>query len=200
MMKTKIEVVANTIVILLAVVIGSVYLKDRFSTPGPEQNEVKPGDRLAGLDGWDWGAVDRTVVLALRKGCHFCEDSAPFCQRLLTQQQQDGSNAFVAVFPNPADAAEQVVQSEGLRVHTLAGVSLEKLKISGTTLLLVDSKGILLQEATSLITSVVARYDIVVAAATAAQFPLWQAAALITSCSWRGESIPTQTLLRFCPL
>ncbi len=41
MMKTKIEVAANVIVILLGAVIGSVYLKDRFSTPGLQQNEVK---------------------------------------------------------------------------------------------------------------------------------------------------------------
>ena len=40
MMKTKIEVVANIIVILLAIAIGSVYLKDPFSTPGPQENEV----------------------------------------------------------------------------------------------------------------------------------------------------------------
>jgi hypothetical protein len=48
----------------------------------------------------------------------------------------------VAVFPDAADAVKEVVQSEGLRVHALAGVPLERLKISGTpTLLLVDRSG-----------------------------------------------------------
>ena len=129
-MKTKIEVVANVIVILLAIAIGSVYLKDR----------------LASLDGWDWGAHDRTVVLVLRKGCHFCEDSAPFYQRLVTKQQQDGSSTgIVAVFPDAADAVKEVVQSEGLGVRALAGVPLERLKVSGTpTVLMVDRNGTVL--------------------------------------------------------
>lgn len=145
-MKAKVEVVANVAVILLAVVIGSVYLKDRFSTPGPTSNEVKAGDRLPHLDGWDWGAHDRSLVLVLKKGCHFCEDSAPFYQRLAAKQQEDRSNAaVVAVFPDPADAVKEVVQSEGLGIHALAGVPLETLKVSGTpSMLLVDRSGTVL--------------------------------------------------------
>jgi thioredoxin-related protein len=147
MMKVKIETVANVIVILLAVVIGGIFLKDRFSAPGPQVAEVKAGDKLNRLDGWDWSAHDRTLLLILRKGCHFCEDSAPFYQRLLAQRKQDGSTtAIVAAFPDTAEAVKQVVQSEGLELQTLAGVPLEKLKASGTpTLLLVDRSGTVLK-------------------------------------------------------
>jgi hypothetical protein len=146
-MRTKIEAVANVFVILLAVVMGSVYLKDRFSAPGPQLNEVKAGDRLARLDGWNWGAHDRTLVLVLRKGCHFCEDSAPFYQRLLTKQERDGSStAIVAAFPDAADAVKEIVQSEGLQVQALAGVPPDKLNVTGTpTLLLVDRSGTVLK-------------------------------------------------------
>lgn len=145
-MKDKIEVVANVVVILLAVVIGSVYLKDRFSTPRPKLNEVKAGDRLPRLDGWDWGAHDQTLVLALRKGCHYCEDSAPFYQRLAAKLQEDGSkSAMVAVFPDGANTVNEVVRSEGLAVHALPGVPLESLNVSGTpSLLLVDRSALVL--------------------------------------------------------
>jgi len=145
-MKSKIEAVANVIVIVFAVVVGSLFLKDRLSTAAPESNEIKAGDKLANLDGWDWGAHEQTLVLGLRKGCHFCEDSTPFYQRLAAQPQQWGSNSnIVAVFPDAADAVKEVVQSEGLGVHALAGVPLEKLKISATpTLLLVDRSGTVL--------------------------------------------------------
>lgn len=155
-MRAKIELVGNVTVILLAVVIASVYLKDRFSNQSiqPAQvtrdqvkpDQVKPGDRLASLAGWDWGTNDRTLVLVLRKGCHFCEDSVPFYQRLVAKQQQDGSKAaIVAVFPDGADAAQEVVRSEALGVRTVAGVPVEKLKVPGTpTLLLVDRKGTVL--------------------------------------------------------
>jgi hypothetical protein len=146
-MKSKIEAVANVIVIVFAVVVGSVFLKDRLSTDAPESNEIKAGDKLANLDGWDWGAHDQTLVLVLRKGCHFCEDSAPFYQRLSSQPQQGGSNStIVAVFPDTTDAVKEVVQSEGLGVNALAGVPLEKLKIFATpTVLLVDKSGTVLQ-------------------------------------------------------
>src|SRR6202047_1851159 len=107
-MKGKMEAAANVIVILFAVIVGSVFLKDRLSTPAPEPDAVKAGANLASLDGWDWAAHDQTLVLGLRKGCHFCEDSAPFYQRL-TAQQQGGSNStiVVAVFPDTADAVEE---------------------------------------------------------------------------------------------
>ena len=145
-MKAKIEVVANVVVILLAVVIASVYLRDRFSAHSPAPNEVNAGDRLPRLDGWDWSAHDRSLVLVLKKGCHFCEDSAPFYQRLAAQHQEARSNtAIVAVFPDAAEAASEVVKSEGLGIHTLPGVPLEALKVSGTpSLLLVDQSGTVL--------------------------------------------------------
>ena len=142
-MKPKIEFVANVAVILLAVVIGIVFIKDRLAPSSPESIEVKVGDKLAKIEGWDFGAHNETLMLVLRKGCHFCEDSAPFYQRLVTQQKQSGSHAaIIAVFPDAADAAKEVVQSEGLGVQAISGVPLEKLNVNGTpTLLLVDSTG-----------------------------------------------------------
>jgi hypothetical protein len=153
-MKTKIEVATNIIVIVFAVVVGSVFLKDRFSTGAPESDAVKVGDKLANLESWDWGAHDRTLVLGLRKGCHFCEDSAPFYQRLIAQQQAGGASPpIVAVFPDTADTVKEVVQSEGLQVHAIGGVPLERLKISGTpTLLLVDRSGTVLNAWTGMLT------------------------------------------------
>jgi thioredoxin-related protein len=143
MIKTKLEQIANVTVILLALVIGSLLVKDRFPSAGPPVNEVKVGEKLTHLDGWEWSAHDRTLVMVLRKGCHFCEDSAPFYQRLIAHQKQYGSDtSIVAVFPDSAYAVKDVVQSEGLEVQALAGVPLEDLKVSGTpSVLLVDRSG-----------------------------------------------------------
>lgn len=146
-MKGKIEAAANVMVIVLAVVVGLVFLRDRLYSVAPESTAVKAGDKLANLDGWDWSEHDQTLVLGLRKGCHFCEDSAPFYQRLAAEQQPGTSTStIVAVFPDPADAVNEVVQSEGLRIHALAGVPLERLEIDATpTLLLVDRSGTVLK-------------------------------------------------------
>ena len=132
MMRVKIEQIANIAVILLALVVGAVFLKDRLSYD-PQPNQIRVGDKLTHLDGWDWGAHDRTLMLVLRKGRHFCEDSVPFYQRLVATQQQDGSTtALIAVFPDTADAVKEVMKSEGLDVRGLAEVPLEGLKVSGT--------------------------------------------------------------------
>jgi hypothetical protein len=145
-MKHRIEMIANVVVILLAVVIGTIFLKDRFASPAPEANEVKAGDKLASPNGWDWSVHDRTLMLVLRKGCHFCEDSAPFYQRLAAEHQEDASKtALVAVFPDSATEVKEVVATEGLGLQALPGVPLEKLKASGTpTVLLVDRNGTVL--------------------------------------------------------
>jgi hypothetical protein len=145
--KTKIEFVANLVVILFAIVVGTVFIRDRFAPSPPGSIEVKAGDKLTKIAGWDWGAHDRTLVLVLKKGCHFCEDSAPFYQRLAAQQKERGSHAaIVALFPDDAEVAKEVVQSEGLGVEAVAGVPLERLNVSGTpTLLLVDRTGTVLK-------------------------------------------------------
>src|SRR5216684_4847072 len=109
MMKNKVEVAANVVVILLAVVIGSVFLMDRFASPGPGPNEVKACDQLPGLHAYNWKAHERTLVLALRSGCHFCEASMPFYRRLaqLEESKQIGVH-LIAAFPDDATIVRQV--------------------------------------------------------------------------------------------
>ncbi len=144
MMKNKVEVGANVVVILLAVVIGSVFLKDRFASHGPDPNEVKAGDQLPGLPAYNWKAHDRTLVLALRNGCHFCEDSMPFYRRLakLEQSNQIGGVHLIAVFPDDPAIVRQVVETQHLTIEVVAGFELGQVKVQATpTLMLVDEQG-----------------------------------------------------------
>jgi hypothetical protein len=55
-MKGKIEAAANIIVIVIAVAVGSLFLKDRLSPPATELEAVEAGDKLPNLVGWDWGS------------------------------------------------------------------------------------------------------------------------------------------------
>jgi thioredoxin-related protein len=141
-MKTKVEVAANVIVILLAVVIGSVFLMDRFAS-GPGRYEVKVGDQLPGLHAYNWRAHERTLVLALRNGCHFCEDSMPFYRRLaqLEQSKQIGVH-LIAVFPDDPAVVRQVVETQQLTIEVFPGTELGQVKVQATpTLMLVDEQG-----------------------------------------------------------
>ena len=142
MMKAKVELAANVLVILLAVVIGSVFLRDRFAS-GPGPNEVKVGDQLPGLPAYNWKAHDHTLVLALRNGCHFCEDSMPFYRRLakLEQSNQIGVHV-IAVFPDAPAVVRQVVETQQLTIEVVPGLELSQVKVQATpTLMLVDEQG-----------------------------------------------------------
>jgi hypothetical protein len=128
---------------LLAVVIGSVFLMDRFASPGLGPNEIKAGDKLLGLRAYNWKAHERTLVLALRNGCHFCEASMPFYRRLakLEQSNQIGVH-LIAVFPDNPAVVRQVVETQQLTIEVLPAFELGQVKVQATpTLMLVDEQG-----------------------------------------------------------
>src|SRR5260370_20966571 len=143
MMKNKVEVVANVAVILLAVVIGSVFLVDHVAYHGPGPNEVQAGDQLPGLHAYTWKAHDRTLVLALRNGCYFCEASMPFYRRLAKLEQSNQISVhLIAVFPDDPAVVHQVVETQQLTIEVVAGFELGQVKVQATpTLMLVDEQG-----------------------------------------------------------
>ena len=69
--------------ILLAVA-ASILIFQFVNTRIHRVHNAAVGDRLPAFDGIDWAAHESTLVLALRKGCHFCENSMPFYRRLRT--------------------------------------------------------------------------------------------------------------------
>jgi len=143
MMKNKVEVAANVVVILLAVVIGSVFLMDRFASHGPDPNEVKAGDQLPVLPAYKWNAHERTLVLALRSGCHFCEASMLFYRKLAQFEQSNQLGVhLVAVFPDDPAVVHQVVETQQLTLEVLPRFELSQVKVQATpTLILVDDQG-----------------------------------------------------------
>ena len=141
-MKTKLEAMANVTVIVVALLVGFVVLRGKISSP-PTARSVAAGDRIAQIAGLDWSRHQRTLVLALNTGCHFCQDSAPFYQRLIHAQRLGADDLeIVAVFPNDEEVVQQLVKHERLTLRIVPGVPLEKLGVNGTpTLLLVDRNG-----------------------------------------------------------
>jgi thiol-disulfide isomerase/thioredoxin len=141
-MKAKLEAVANVTVIVVALAVGYVVLKGRVSGP-PMPRSVALGDRLAQVPGIDWSRHRRTLVLALNSGCHYCQDSVPFYQKLAQAQKSGGNDLeIVAVFPNDSEAVQQLMKAEGLGIRSVPAVPMEKLGVVGfPTLLLVDREG-----------------------------------------------------------
>lgn len=141
-MKTRLEAIANVAVILVALAVGYVVL-GRYVAAYRAPRAVAAGDRLEAIPNLDWSQHRHTLVLALNTGCHFCEQSVPFYQRLAdTRESSGGELEIVAVFPNDAEMVQQFMTKDNLRIRSLAAVPLEKLRVDATpTLILVDKDG-----------------------------------------------------------
>ncbi len=141
-MRAKLEAIANVTVIVVALAVGYVVLSGKVAGHRMARS-IAAGDRLAPIPGIDWSGHRRTLVLALNSGCHYCQDSVPFYQKLAQAARPDGDNLeIVAVFPNGPEAVQQLMRDDGLTLRSIPAVSLEKLGIVGfPTLLVVDRQG-----------------------------------------------------------
>jgi hypothetical protein len=141
-MKTKLEAIANVIVIVMALAVGGVVLT-RYAASYHTPRSVAAGDHLARFPGLDWSQHRRTLLLVLNTGCHFCQDSVPFYQKLVQARRHDSDGVeVVAVFPNEAEIVRQFTTEENLAIRSVPGVPLDKLGVNATpTLILVNGEG-----------------------------------------------------------
>jgi len=142
-MKEKLEVVTNIVLISLACVIGYHFWQARRTPEKAPPAWVKVGDQLPSLPAYDWKAHDRTLVLALKNGCRFCEESIPFYRKLAELEKSNQIDAhLIAVFPDDLAAVRQLVETQRLAVEAFPGIELSQMKVEGTpTLILVDRQG-----------------------------------------------------------
>lgn len=143
----SIEVCANIAIIIVAIAVVTVLVRRYLSpteAPAPARQASAPakGSKIE-VDGIDWSQSETTLVLALKKGCRFCTESAAFYQRL-AQQAVDRKNVrLLAVFPDSPEEAKQYLDT--LKVP----IDIKQSKILGVrgtpTLILVDSKGVVQQ-------------------------------------------------------
>lgn len=142
----RLEVAANVAIIAVAALICFVLVKSYIlggSQPPPPQpqRQQKPaiGSKAAVPD-VDWGRNGRTLVLVLQKGCGYCNDSAPFYQRLA---REAGGVRLVAALPNNVEEGRQYLSELAVPVEDVRQASPQALGAPGTpTLLLVDGSGV----------------------------------------------------------
>jgi thioredoxin-related protein len=130
------------IVILMALAVGGAVLT-RYAASYHVPRSVAAGDRLARVQGLDRSQHRRTLLLVLNTGCHFCQDSVPFYQKLIQARRHDTDGIdVVAVFPNEVEMVRQFTREENLAIRSVPGVPLDKLGVNATpTLILVNQEG-----------------------------------------------------------
>jgi thioredoxin-related protein len=139
----KIELMTNISIILVAVLLGYFLVQKLFFTnqtqPVPAK-EIAKGTKLSVPD-IDWQGNQKTVLLALQKGCKFCTESMPFYKTLIEKSKQKGVR-LVAVLPNSNEEGVQYLKENGVEIQEVKQAKLDSIDVRGTpTLILVNDKG-----------------------------------------------------------
>jgi thioredoxin-related protein len=142
--KKTIELISNLVVIAVGIAVLSA-VGVRYTAKSPVPAMLKPGTHVPAVTGVDLSPKSQTVLLFIRKGCHYCEESLPFYQRMADQiRASNVSVGFVALFPeaNTNEDASALLKSAGLDIPYRTGMDFARFGVAGTpTLILVDRTG-----------------------------------------------------------
>lgn len=142
-LKQHVEFLANVAIIVVAVALCAVLVNQYFfagPTP-PAQQRPAVGAKIA-LPGVDLAAQDKTLLLVLQKGCHYCSESAPFYQRLAREAaDKAGQVKVVAVLPQAIDEGRSYLSELGVPALDVRQAQLGALSVGGTPTLILVSRG-----------------------------------------------------------
>ena len=146
-MGKKVEVLANVVIIIVALLVGVALIKQRLLTDPTGKDsralikEISAGSNVS-IPGMDWQKNGKTLLLAIAPGCHYCSESAPFYQRL-ARETADGKAKLIAVLPTPDSEGRKYLKELGVNISEVKQVSLDSIGVTGTpTLILVNEAGV----------------------------------------------------------
>ena len=146
----KVQLLAHLATILIAILLGIAITQQYFLAKQARYPEPAPfaplhaGARLP-VPGIDWTKNERTLLIALSRGCHFCSASAPFYKRLTQELSGQKEVGLVAAFPQPVDDARSYLSNLGVSIADVRQLRLDSLGVLGTpTLILVNREGVVI--------------------------------------------------------
>lgn len=130
---------------LIALSLGTVlarqyphYFSDALQAP----KHVDPDERLSGVSGYPWNSHSKTLVVALRVGCPYCEASMDFYEKLHKIEHTQGGAHLIAVFAE-RDAARSALPESLRDMEIFTAVDFTGLGVSATpTVILADDKAV----------------------------------------------------------
>lgn len=148
-MYKKIELAANVAIIIAVVLLAGLAVnKFFFNRPSAAAEQaarrpgIKVGDKIALAD-FNWAQSERTLVLALSTGCHFCTESALFYQQLAAEIAKHPGTRLVTLVPQSVEDGRKYLNKLGVTIDDVRQSPLAAVGVSGTpTLILVDKAGI----------------------------------------------------------
>jgi thioredoxin-related protein len=139
----RVELLTNITIIIVAVMFGYFLIQNFLSPKQPQPQPIKEiakGTKI-NLADVDWQSNQKTILLVMQKGCHFCTESMPFYKTLI-QKASEKSVKVVAVLPNSLEESNKYLKENGIQIQEIRQSSLGKIDVQGTpTLLLLNEKG-----------------------------------------------------------
>ncbi len=137
--RKRIELVSNLVIVCVAVGLGITLFINHVLRPAtPSVLRPSIGARLAIGD--TTTSFDKTVVIALRQDCPYCEASAPFYKELLSAGTAKGTIHFIVALPLGNDT--NYPAKLGLAITDIRLVEFSALHLSATpTLVALDRDG-----------------------------------------------------------
>lgn len=141
----RFEMVVN-IALTVAALAFVGFLAQRFllkkDAPTSRAAILESGSKLT-WPNTDWTTNGETLVLALSANCHFCTESAPFYQKLLSELPPQNRVRTIAVLPQPISEGQKYLQDLGVSVDEVRRAELASIGLPATpTLALVNSEGV----------------------------------------------------------
>jgi len=139
--KVRIGRLLNAAIVAMFLLTAGLVIRASFSAP-PAPPTLAPSAQIF-IEGIDWAKADRTLLIAVRRGCDYCSKSGRFYRRLLDGLRGRADVRVAAVYPDETPQGEAYLREIGLapvesRRETLAPLGIAHVP----TLALVDRDGV----------------------------------------------------------
>lgn len=112
------------------------------SNGAPQRALYQPGERLQ-LPGVDFSQANHTLVLVVKKGCRYCDESMPFYQKLGANESLAKRTRIVVVAPDDTTVSREELRKYNVRVDQVVQATLAQIKVQGTpTAIVADKAGV----------------------------------------------------------
>lgn len=153
--KNVLEVGTNVAVLLAAMTVVAVFgvsllsgknAQAKKESTKPTQSQLQTGQILPQLNGIDYTAAPRTLMIMMSTKCKFCLASVPFYRQISEMgETKGGSLHVVAAFPNSSEGVVQFAAENHFPLEAVANLNLDEVGLRYTpTLVLVDKSGTIL--------------------------------------------------------
>jgi len=138
----KAETLVNVAIVVVAAALCAVLAKQYLLTDADARMRGPEVGSKVEVAGVDLSGEERTLLLVLQKGCHFCTESGPFYRRLAREAAARGGRVkLLAVLPQDEEEGRRYLNELGMTIERVARASLRKLDVSGTPTLIMLERG-----------------------------------------------------------